>query len=77
MPEGNIQVKKISEWLGLGGTCKTMSFQPSCHWEGHLPLEQVTLLAFNVSVFSLSSLRKTFEFSSVCVGAGLGLGEGN
>lgn len=32
MPEGNILVKKKSEWLRLGGTCKTLSFQAPCHW---------------------------------------------
>ena len=29
------------EWFGLEGTLKIIWFQPPCHEQGHLPLDQV------------------------------------
>jgi len=31
----------ITEWFGLEGTLKIIYFQPPCHGQGHLPLDQV------------------------------------
>jgi len=38
---GKVVSHRIIEWLGLEGTLKTISFQPLCHEQGHLPLDQV------------------------------------
>jgi len=32
------------EWFGLEGTLKIICFQPPCHEQGHLPLNQVAFL---------------------------------
>jgi len=32
---------RIIEWFGLEGTLKIIWFQPPCHKQGHLPLDQV------------------------------------
>jgi len=32
---------RIIEWFGLAGTLKIIWFQPPCHEQGHLPLDQV------------------------------------
>ena len=32
---------RIIEWFGLEGTLKLIQFQPPCHGQGHLPLDQV------------------------------------
>ena len=32
---------RIIEWFGLEGTLKITYFQPLCHGQGHLPLDQV------------------------------------
>jgi len=34
-------VYRIIEWYGLEGTLKIIWFQPPCHEQGHLPLDQV------------------------------------
>jgi len=33
---------RITEWIGLEGTLKTIQFQALCHSQGHLPLDQVS-----------------------------------
>ena len=35
------QNHRIIEWFGLEGTLKIIWFQPPCHEQGHLPLDQV------------------------------------
>jgi len=37
----NENAKGIIEWFGLEGTLKIISFQPPCHGQGHLPVDQV------------------------------------
>jgi len=32
---------RIIEWFGFEGTLKIIWFQPPCHEQGHLPLDQV------------------------------------
>ena len=32
---------RIIEWFGLEGTLQIILFQPPCHGQGHLPLDQV------------------------------------
>jgi len=32
---------RMIEWVGLEGTLKIVLFQPPCHDQGHLPLDQV------------------------------------
>jgi len=34
-------IEPIIEWFGLEGTLKIIQFQPPCHGQGHLPLDQV------------------------------------
>lgn len=34
-------VCRIMGWVGLEGTAVTILFQPCCHGQGHLPLDQV------------------------------------
>ena len=34
-------IHRIIEWFGLEGTLKIIWFQPPCHGQGHLPLDQV------------------------------------
>jgi len=33
--------QRITEWFGLEGTLKIIWFQPPCHKQGHLPLDEV------------------------------------
>jgi len=35
------QNHRIIEWFGLEVTLKMICFQPPCHEQGHLPLDQV------------------------------------
>ena len=39
--KGNSQNHGIIEWFGLDETLKITSFQPPCHGQEHLPLDQV------------------------------------
>ena len=34
-------IARIIEWFGLEGSLKIIWFQPPCHGQGHLPLDQV------------------------------------
>ena len=36
-----VENHRITGWLGLEGTLKLIQFQPPCHGQGHLPLDQV------------------------------------
>jgi len=61
-------VHRITEWFGLEGTLTTIWFQPPCHGQRHLPLDQVAQSPIHLALNTARDGAATDSLDNLCQG---------